>query len=102
MRITSNRSVEKWGAVFGDAIVATAILDRRRHHSRGITIRGDSSRLREKRRSGLLQKPAPAPNHPTADDNPMERGVNSSCRQGVNSGCRLTVAMKAKGWSGSQ
>jgi hypothetical protein len=47
--------------VFGDPVVATAILDRLLHHSTVITIRGDSYRLREKRRSGLLQKPGPAP-----------------------------------------
>jgi DNA replication protein DnaC len=58
--ITSNRSVGEWGSVFGDPVVATAILDRLLHHSTVITIRGDSYRLREKRRSGLLQKSAPA------------------------------------------
>jgi len=41
-------------------VVATAILDRLLHHSHVLTIRGDSSRLREKRRSGLLQKSVPA------------------------------------------
>jgi hypothetical protein len=35
--------------------VATAILDRLLHHSHVITIRGDSYRLREKRRSGLIK-----------------------------------------------
>jgi DNA replication protein DnaC len=59
--ITSNRSVGEWGSVFGDPVVATAILDRLLHHSQIITIRGDSYRLREKRRSGLLQKAGPAP-----------------------------------------
>lgn len=59
--ITSNRSVGEWGSVFGDAVVATAILDRLLHHSSVITIRGDSYRLREKRRSGLLQKTGAAP-----------------------------------------
>jgi DNA replication protein DnaC len=54
--ITSNRSVAEWGIVFGDPVVATAILDRLLHHSHVITVRGDSYRLREKRRSGLLQK----------------------------------------------
>ena len=44
--------------MFGDAVVATAILDRLLHHSHVLTIRGDSYRLREKRRSGLLQRPA--------------------------------------------
>jgi len=48
----------EWGTVFGDAVVATAILDRLLHHSHVITIRGDSYRLREKRRSGLLKAPA--------------------------------------------
>ena len=66
MLITSNRAVGEWGAVFGDAVVATAILDRLLHHSHVITIRGDSYRLREKRRSGLLQKPAAAPETETA------------------------------------
>jgi DNA replication protein DnaC len=60
MLITSNRSVGEWGTVFGDPVVATAILDRLLHHSTIITIRGDSYRLREKRRSGLPQKAGPA------------------------------------------
>ena len=31
--VTSNRSVGEWGTVFGDPVVATAILDRLLHHS---------------------------------------------------------------------
>ena len=50
--------------MFGDAVVATAILDRLLHHSHVITIRGDSYRLREKRRTGLLKAPAIAPSVP--------------------------------------
>lgn len=53
--ITSNRSVGEWGTVFADPVVATAILDRLLHHSHVITIRGDSYRLREKRRAGLIK-----------------------------------------------
>ena len=53
--VTSNRSVGEWGEVFGDPVVATAILDRMLHHSHVVTIRGESYRLREKRRSGLLK-----------------------------------------------
>jgi DNA replication protein DnaC len=41
--------------VLGDPVVATAILDRLLHHSHVVTIRGDSYRLREKRRSGLIK-----------------------------------------------
>lgn len=53
--VTSNRSVGEWGEVFGDSVVATAILDRLLHHSHVITIRGESYRLKEKRRSGLIK-----------------------------------------------
>ncbi len=53
--ITSNRPVMEWGEVFGEQVVATAILDRLLHHSHVLTIRGDRFRLREKRRSGLLR-----------------------------------------------
>ena len=56
--ITSNRSVGEWGTVLGDPVVATAILDRLLHHSQVITIRGDSYRLREKRRAGLIESAA--------------------------------------------
>jgi DNA replication protein DnaC len=49
-------SVGEWGGVFGDPVVATAILDRLLHHSTVITIHGNSYRLREMRRSGLLHK----------------------------------------------
>ncbi|MEA5400177.1 ATP-binding protein, partial [Synechococcus sp. BA-124 BA4] len=51
----SNRPVMEWGEVFGDQVVATAILDRLLHHSHVLTVRGDSYRLREKRRSGLIK-----------------------------------------------
>ncbi|MBM4369585.1 MAG: IS21-like element helper ATPase IstB [Deltaproteobacteria bacterium] len=64
--LTSNRSVSEWGTVFDDAVVATAILDRLLHHSHVITIRGDSYRLRAKRKAGLMRPalrsdPAPEP-----------------------------------------
>jgi DNA replication protein DnaC len=48
-------AVGDWATVLGDQVVATAILDRLLHHSHVLTIRGDSYRLREKRRSGLLK-----------------------------------------------
>jgi DNA replication protein DnaC len=50
MLITSNRSVAEWSMVFADPVVATAILDRLLHHSHVLTIRGDSYRLRAKRK----------------------------------------------------
>jgi DNA replication protein DnaC len=62
--ITSNRAIGEWGTVFGDPVVATAILDRLLHHSHVVTIRGDSYRLREKRRSGLLKAAPLQPREP--------------------------------------
>lgn len=56
--LTSNRCVAEWGGVFGDAVVATAILDRLLHHSHVVTIRGDSYRLKAKRKSGLVRDTA--------------------------------------------
>jgi DNA replication protein DnaC len=58
--LTSNQSLGAWGEVFGDPVIATAILDRLLHHSITINIKGDSYRLREKLKAGLL-KPKPAP-----------------------------------------
>ncbi|RCX31678.1 IS21-like element helper ATPase IstB [Thioalbus denitrificans] len=52
--VTSNRAVSEWGEVFGDPVVATAILDRLLHHSHVLTIRGDSYRLKAKRQGGQL------------------------------------------------
>ncbi|MBU6353759.1 MAG: IS21-like element helper ATPase IstB [Cyanobacteria bacterium REEB498] len=56
--VSSNRPVEEWDEVFGDQVVAAAILDRLLHHSHVVTIRGDSYRLREKSRSGLFRPQA--------------------------------------------
>ncbi|MGH7255324.1 MAG: ATP-binding protein, partial [Nitrospirales bacterium] len=53
--LTSNQSVGAWGDVFGDPVIATAILDRLLHHSITINIKGESYRLREKRKAGLLK-----------------------------------------------
>ena len=64
--VTSNRSVSEWGSVFGDAVVATAILDRLLHHSHVITIRGDSYRLRAKRRAGLVNQAGSEPVPPAS------------------------------------
>jgi len=53
--LTSNRSFAEWAEIFsGDSVIATAILDRLLHHSHVINIRGESYRLREKRKAGTL------------------------------------------------
>ena len=54
--LTSNRGFGQWGEIFGDTIIATAILDRLLHHSTVVNIKGESYRLKEKQRAGLLRK----------------------------------------------
>jgi DNA replication protein DnaC len=53
--VTTNQRVSEWGIVFGDEVLATAILDRLLHHSHTFLITGESYRLREKRKSGLIR-----------------------------------------------
>src|SRR5512137_878754 len=50
--LTSNKSYGDWGDIFADQILATAILDRLLHVSTTLSIRGQSYRLREKRKAG--------------------------------------------------
>ena len=54
--LTSNKSYGDWGSIFGDPIIATAILDRLLHHSTTVNIRGESYRLKDRRRAGLLPR----------------------------------------------
>jgi DNA replication protein DnaC len=60
--LTSNKSYGDWGSLVPEVPIASAILDRLLHHSTTITIRGDSYRLKEKRRAGVFQRLDPAPN----------------------------------------
>ncbi len=45
--VTTNRGLPAWGEIFGDTVVAAAILDRLMHHAVVFNIRGPSWRLRE-------------------------------------------------------
>lgn len=55
--VTSNKSFLDWGEVFNDQVLATAILDRLLHHATTLNVKGESYRLKEKRRAGLLGRP---------------------------------------------
>lgn len=59
MIITSNKSFLDWGDIFNDHVLATAILDRLLHHATTLNIKGESYRLKEKRKAGLLGQPKP-------------------------------------------
>jgi len=44
--ITSNKSFSEWEEMFGDPVIASAMLDRLLHHCRVINIKGNSYRMR--------------------------------------------------------
>ena len=52
--VTSNKGFTDWGEVFNDHVLATAILDRLLHHATTLNIKGESYRLKDKRKAGLL------------------------------------------------
>ena len=48
--LTTNKSFEEWGGVFGgDEVIAGAVLDRLLHHSHVLAINGPSYRTKDKR-----------------------------------------------------
>ena len=68
--LTSNKSFEEWGEVFGDEVMAAALIDRLLHHCHIVSIRGNSYRMRH--HSDLyraLHTPAPE----TEDDPPRRK-----------------------------
>ena len=48
------QELRRLGDVFNDQVLATAILDRLLHHATTVNIKGESYRLREKKKAGLL------------------------------------------------
>jgi DNA replication protein DnaC len=46
--VTSNKAFGRWGEVFGDDVVAAAMIDRLVHHAEVITLKGDSYRLKDR------------------------------------------------------
>jgi DNA replication protein DnaC len=44
--LTSNKSFEAWGEIFGDEVMATALIDRLVHHCHIVNIRGNSYRMK--------------------------------------------------------
>lgn len=65
---TSNKVYSEWGEVLGDPVLASAVLDRILHHSTTVNIKGESYRLRGKRRAGT-----PTPVLPVEESKMTER-----------------------------
>jgi len=81
MILTSNRGFAEWGDLFGDPVVATALLDRLLHHAIVIQIEGSSYRLRqhadlvpEHIRSKALIQPQPLTPQPKRRGRPPKHG----------------------------
>ena len=72
MVLTSNRGFSEWGELFGDPVVATALLDRLLHHAVVIRIEGASYRLR--RHADLLPDTTAAHQTPQPAAPPRRRG----------------------------
>jgi hypothetical protein len=70
MILTSNRGFAEWGEVFGDPVVATALLDRLLHHAVVVRIEGSSYRLRQ---HADLLVPSPHPGQATGTEPPTRR-----------------------------
>lgn len=81
MLITSNRAVGEWGSVFGDPVVATALLDRLLHHAVVVQIEGSGYRLRQHadlipehvRSKGIIAPPVQLP-PPRRRERPPKNG----------------------------
>ena len=56
--LTSNKSFGDWGELLGDIALATAILDRLLHHVHVVNIRGESYRMKDRKKAGGLFTPA--------------------------------------------
>lgn len=66
--LTSNKSFEEWGEIFGDEVMAAALIDRLVHHSHLVNIRGNSYRMRQHTELAHLMQP-----HPEASTAPRAR-----------------------------
>jgi DNA replication protein DnaC len=65
--LTSNLSFGSWDEAFaGDAVLTAAMLDRLLHHSTVVQISGESYRLKDKRRAGIVAKPTRPKEVPTS------------------------------------
>jgi DNA replication protein DnaC len=56
--VTSNKPFGRWGEVFGDEVVAAAMIDRLVHHAEVVALKGDSYRLKNRDLGRVLTDPA--------------------------------------------
>ena len=68
--LTSNKGFANWGEMLGDNVLATVIPEHLLHHSTTLNIKGESYRLKEKRKAGVLTKNTT----PISDDEMVKSG----------------------------
>ena len=75
MIVTSNKPFSAWGEIFGDDIVAAAMIDRLVHHAEILSLKGDSYRLRGQgpRRPHRRQEPPKSPDRSPSAPSPRRR-----------------------------
>lgn len=67
--LTSNLAFGSWDEAFaGDAVLTAAMLDRILHHATVVQISGESYRLKDKRRAGIMARPTAAAGKTTTDE----------------------------------
>lgn len=74
--LTSNKGFADWGEMFGDHVLATAILDRLLHHSTTLNIKGERYRLKEKRKAVVMTQ-----NNTTISEDGMVKIRLHQCRK---------------------
>ena len=72
MIVTSNKPFSGWGEIFGDEVVAAAMIDRLVHHDEILSLKGDSYRLRDK---DVATRPAGASRARISPIAPIRAGV---------------------------
>lgn len=82
MILTSNRGFAEWGEIFGDPVVATALLDRLLHHAVVIQIEGASYRLRS--HADLIPEHVRANAPITPPPPPKRRGRSPKTKNGAD------------------
>jgi DNA replication protein DnaC len=72
--VTSNKPFGRWGEVFGDEVVAAAMIDRLVHHAEVIALKGDSYRLKDRDLDASPQPPTPTTTDRGGQLSPADRG----------------------------
>jgi DNA replication protein DnaC len=70
--LTSNKGFEEWGEIFGDEVMAAALIDRLLHHCHIVSIRGNSYRMRQ--HSDLYRALHPPAQEEGERDKPRRKG----------------------------